>query len=244
MKYYYDLHTHSCLSPCGDSDNTPNNIAGMAKLCGLDIIALTDHNSCKNCPGFFEACHRYGIVPIAGMELTTSEDIHLVCLFPTLEQALSFDREIEGHRMPMKNRPELFGEQIIMDGEDNIVGCEDALLSYATDLSVDDAPALVNRFGGVCYPAHIDRSSNGIIAVLGTVPHHIGFKCYELREPSKDMDIRKRYGLDNMLMISSSDAHYLGDVNEQENFLVLPDGLQGDGIVSALFAILRGEDKA
>lgn len=81
MKFYYDLHIHSILSPCGDDDNTPNNIAGMASLCGLNIIALTDHNSAKNCPAFFEAARKYGIIPVAGMELTTSEDIHVVCLF-------------------------------------------------------------------------------------------------------------------------------------------------------------------
>ena len=75
--YYYDLHTHSCLSPCGGDDSTPAAIAGMAKLAGLDIIALTDHNSSKNCPAFFEAARAYGIVPVAGMELTTSEDFLL-----------------------------------------------------------------------------------------------------------------------------------------------------------------------
>jgi len=68
-RYYYDLHIHSCLSPCGDDDMTPNNIAGMAALKGLNIVALTDHNSTKNCPAFFEACKKQGIIPIAGMEL-------------------------------------------------------------------------------------------------------------------------------------------------------------------------------
>ena len=81
MRYTYDLHNHSCLSPCADIDNTPNNIAGMAYLSGIKIVALTDHNSVKNCPAFFEAAAKYGIIPISGLELTTSEDIHLVCLF-------------------------------------------------------------------------------------------------------------------------------------------------------------------
>ena len=101
-RYFYDLHIHSCLSPCADDDMTPNNIAGMAALKGLNIIALTDHNSCKNCPAFFEACKRYGIIPVAGMELSTAEDIHLVCLFPELESAMTFDREIEGHLVKIK----------------------------------------------------------------------------------------------------------------------------------------------
>ena len=80
-KYYYDLHIHSCLSPCGDDDMTPNNIAGMGVVAKLDIMALTDHNSCLNCPAFFKTAQANGIVPVAGMELTTAEDIHLVCLF-------------------------------------------------------------------------------------------------------------------------------------------------------------------
>ena len=85
-KYYYDLHIHSCLSPCGDDDSTPNSIAGMGELNGLQIMALTDHNTCKNCPAFFKACKNHGILPVAGMELTTAEDIHAVCLFPNLEK--------------------------------------------------------------------------------------------------------------------------------------------------------------
>ena len=103
-KYYYDLHIHSCLSPCGDEDNTPGNIVGMAKLCGLNILALTDHNSCKNCPAFFEAAKRHGIIPIAGMELTTSEDIHVVCLFEHLKDALAFDEYVDSRRNKIKNK--------------------------------------------------------------------------------------------------------------------------------------------
>ena len=84
MKLYYDLHMHSCLSPCADDDMTPMNMAGMGMLKGLSVMALTDHNSCRNCPAFFKACEGYGVVPIAGMELSTAEDVHMVVLFPTL----------------------------------------------------------------------------------------------------------------------------------------------------------------
>ena len=93
--YNYDLHIHSCLSPCGDEDNTPNNICGMAALSEIDIVALTDHNSSKNCPAFFSAAEKYGIIPIAGMELTTAEDIHVVCLFENLSDALLFDEFVQ-----------------------------------------------------------------------------------------------------------------------------------------------------
>ena len=156
-RYYYDLHVHSCLSPCADDDMTPNNIAGMAALKGLQIVALTDHNSCKNCPAFFTACKRQGIIPIAGMELSTAEDIHIVCLFEDLEAAMRFDKEIEGHLMPIANRPEIFGNQLILDGEDEQIGVEEKLLISATDLWIDDAIDLARSFGAHVHPAHVDR---------------------------------------------------------------------------------------
>ena len=131
-KFYYDFHIHSCLSPCGDNESTPNNIAGMASLCELDIVALTDHNICKNCPAFFCAAEKYGIIPIAGMELTTSEDIHVVCLFETLDDAMRFDSHIQTLRYLIKNRPNFFGEQLVLDGEDNVIGSEEYLLSISS----------------------------------------------------------------------------------------------------------------
>ena len=181
-RYYYDLHNHSCLSPCADNDNTPNNLAGMAALSGIEILALTDHNTAKNCPAFFEAAERYGIIPVAGVELTTSEDIHAVCLFENLADAMRFDKALEVHRLKFKNRPDIFGEQLILDGMDNVIGTEEDLLSYATDISIEDAPALVKSYGGVCYPAHIDRDANGLIAILGDIPPDSEFLYYELHD--------------------------------------------------------------
>ena len=173
-KYYYDLHIHSCLSPCGDNDMTPNNIAGMAALNGLQIIALTDHNTTENCPAFFQACERYGIIPVAGMEMTTAEDIHVVALFPGLDEAMSFNEVYKTHRAKIKNRAEIFGDQLILDEQDNVVGSDEYLLIPATDLSMEEATALAESFGAAVFPAHIDRQENGIIAVLGAIPDEIG----------------------------------------------------------------------
>ena len=169
-RYTYDFHVHSCLSPCADNDNTPNNIAGMASLCGIEIMALTDHNTSKNCPAFFEAARRYGIVPVGGMELTTSEDVHVICLFDSLEATMAFDQLVDSRRIKIKNRPEIFGDQLILNGEDEPIGTEEDLLINATSISLEEVPALVQPFGGVAYPAHIDREANGIIAVLGDFP--------------------------------------------------------------------------
>jgi hypothetical protein len=158
---------------------TPNDIAGMAALNGLTLLALTDHNSSRNCPAFFEACKRQGIVPIAGMELTTAEDIHLVCLFRELESAMAFSSEIEKHLMPIKNRPEIFGDQLVLDGDDNVIDTVDTLLLSATDLYMADALELARSYGAHVRPAHIDRESNGMISILGDVPTEYDFSFVE-----------------------------------------------------------------
>ena len=218
MRYTYDLHTHSCLSPCADPDNTPNNIAGMEYLSGIKIVALTDHNSAKNCPAFFEAAKKYGIIPVAGIELTTSEDIHIVCLFEELEDAMRFDEYLMKRRVLIKNRRDIFGDQQIMNGYDEIIGEEEHLLPNATTISLDEAPELIRSYGGVCYPAHIDRDANGIIAILGTLPPTPVFDCIEIRSADKIDEYKEKYGLSDKVIIVSSDSHYLTDINETNNF--------------------------
>ncbi len=223
-RYYYDLHIHSCLSPCGDDDMTPNNIAGMAALKGLNILALTDHNSTKNCPAFFEACRAQGIIPIAGMELSTAEDIHLVCLFEELDDAMRFGEEIKKHLMPIQNRPEIFGNQDILNADDELIGNEDILLISATDLPIDEAIELAKSFGAHIHPAHIDRESNGIVSILGGIPKEYGFSVYELREQNSIERLRDVVEtLDGKNTLICSDAHYLWDISEAENSFMIDD---------------------
>ncbi|MBQ9552210.1 MAG: PHP domain-containing protein [Clostridia bacterium] len=237
--YYYDLHTHSCLSPCGSNDATPASIAGFGVLNGLNLLALTDHNSCANCPAFFKAARAYGLVPVAGMELTTAEDIHAVCLFETLEGALAFDREVEKRRMPVKNREEIFGEQLIMDENDEIIGRKENLLITAADISLQEAPTLAAGFGGICYPAHIDREANGVIAVLGDFPPEPPFPCAELRDKSNAASYLAAYPiLQNKTLVFSSDAHNLADISGKENCLEL-EGESEREIIQSLFERLR-----
>ena len=240
-RYYYDFHVHSCLSPCGDDDNTPNNIAGMASICGLNIVALTDHNTTDNCPAFFEAARRYGIIPIAGMELTTSEDIHVVCLFETLENAMAFGERVKSLRIPIKNRPDIFGNQLILDGQDNVIKEEENLLINATLISITDVPDLVNEFNGICYPAHIDRQSNGIISVLGTFPESPCFNCIELHDGNKRDEYVEKYNLHDKKIIISSDAHTLTDIRDFENYFDIEDEPYSSNFVrQQLFKSLRG----
>ncbi len=239
-KYFYDLHIHSCLSPCGDNDSTPNNIAGMGELNGLNIMALTDHNTAKNCPAFFEVAKKHGIIPVAGMELTTAEEIHFVCLFEELDTALQFDEIVLSRLIPIKNNVDIFGEQLILDKNDEIIGSYDYLLSNATDISLEEAYKIVHSLGGIIFPAHIDRSSYGILSVLGFLPEAPKFSVLEVAQKEKLPEIAQKIGLNNEKIIFSSDAHNLWDINEKENFFELDDEPYSSAYVrKKLFEFLR-----
>lgn len=227
-----DFHLHSCLSPCGDNDMTPANIAGMASLKGLGAIALTDHNTSKNCPAFFKACEAYGLLPIPGMEMTTAEDIHVVALFPTLQEALAFDEFVGEKRMRIPNRPEIFGDQRIVDEDDNILSLEPDLLINALMMDLSECVESARSFGGLAYPAHIDKHSNGIIATLGFLPEEPPFTCYEIHDRGNIEDYRERFTLGSAGIITSSDAHYLWDIAEGENAMTLelPEDMDGDDL--------------
>ena len=242
-KYFYDLHIHSCLSPCADDDMTPNDIAGMGNLLGLNIMALTDHNSCKNLPPFFKACERNGIIPIGGMELTTAEDIHLICLFPSLETALSFGRKVETLLLPIKNKPHIFGNQLITNDNDDIIGTEENLLLSSTALSVTEASAMALEFGGISYPAHIDREANGIISILVDIPPEPGFTCCEFNDTDNIERYRQKYSsLSGLSVLSCSDAHRLGDINEAENFVIIDDEPYSASLVRKKFLEKIGKE--
>lgn len=224
MKYFYDLHLHSCLSPCGDMDMTPNNIVGMAKLLGLDVIALTDHNTSLNCEATMRAGEKNGLLVIPGMELTTSEDIHAVCLFPTLERALEWNDYVDNNRIKIRNKPDIYGRQVIMDENDEETGEIEALLLPATNISIMNARRLVGKFGGVCYPAHIDRDSLSILSVLGEIDESCGFTTAELADRSKLDFLKAQHPiLDSLNIVTNSDAHYLENMRDAENYLELSE---------------------
>lgn len=203
---------------------TPNNIAGMAAIKGLNVLALTDHNTAKNCPAFFEACRRQGIIPIAGIELSTEEDIHLVCLFEELDDAMRFDAVLEEHLLPIDNRPEIFGEQLILNAADEPIGEVQKLLISPTALPIDEAIKLARSYGAHVHPAHIDRESNGIIAILGDIPSEYGFKIFEMRDRSNAERIMGTVEeLNEKNILVCSDAHQLWNISEAENSFLIDD---------------------
>ena len=246
-RYLCDLHIHSCLSPCGDDDMTPGNIVGMALLNGLQIVALTDHNSVKNCPAFFKIAKAHGIIPVAGVELTTSEDVHAVCLFRTLEDAMSFGTLIEERRIRIKNDADIFGRQLIVNENDEPCGEEPDLLINAVNLSLDEAYDEVTARGGVCYPAHIDRSSNGIISMLGDFPPEPSFSAFELNDIASLEDSLANFSIlkeRNLVHVASSDAHYLTDISEEGFPIEIADEpYSSQRVRDGLIDYLRGKER-
>lgn len=220
LRLSYDLHIHSCLSPCGDEDMTPGNIVGMAAVKGLDVIAVTDHNSCRNCASAIAIGEQYGVLVIPGMELTTMEEIHVVCLFPELEGALEFDRYVYQKLQKIPNKAEIFGHQYLRDENDQITGEEEYLLINATDISFEEVYGLTEKYGGIMIPAHIDKTANSLIANLGYIPPDSQFVCAEVKNLEKLPGLRQNFPyLENCRIISDSDAHYLEHIQEPIHWL-------------------------
>lgn len=224
---------------------TPANIAGMAALNGLQIVALTDHNSAANCPAFFTEARRHGLLPIGGMELTVSEDIHAVCLFPDLESTMAFDALVADRRSKIKNRTEIFGNQLLYGENDAPLGIIEELLIPATSISLTEAHAAVTRLGGVCYPAHVDRTANGILAVLGDLPPLPHFTAFELRDAAKHEEITRRHtALSALPCLVSSDAHHLWEIAEADFSLPLPQEKDEASVRKSLISYLRDRSEA
>ncbi len=205
-------------------DMTPNNLVNMAKLLGLDVIALTDHNTSRNCAAAMAVGREIGLTVIPGMELTTAEDIHAVCLFPTLEKAMAWDAYVDAHRIKIRNRPDIYGRQVLMNENDEEVGELEHLLLPATEIPITSAYQTVKSFGGICFPAHIDRDSLSILSVLGEIDAACGFKTAELADKSKLEALRRLHPiLDTLHLVTDSDAHYLENMRDAENVLEAED---------------------
>jgi DNA polymerase III alpha subunit len=187
----------------------------------LNVIALTDHNSCKNCPATVKAGEKAGICVIPGMELSTSEDIHMVCLFEEVENALRFSEYVRESSMHIANKPEVYGRQIIMDENDIPTDEEHDLLIVASGISADEAYDTVIKFGGFCYPAHIDRDSYSITSVLGAFVPECNHGFAEISYNAEVEKIKSKFSLGDVKIIRSSDAHYLENMRDAENYLEL-----------------------
>ena len=214
MRLYYDLHIHTCLSPCGDDDMTPNNIVNMALIKGLDVIAITDHNHAGNVEPCMAAAKDTELLVIGGMEVETSEEIHMVVLFEDINSLRKLEAIIYDSLPKIDNKPDIFGQQYYMNSDDEIIGFANRFLITPTSIDVYTLYKLVNDLGGVIFPAHIDKSSYSIISNLGTIPEELEFGAVEVKKEMAGMSLSEKY-----IVLYNSDAHYLWDISEKENFI-------------------------
>jgi len=228
-----DLHVHTCLSPCADNSMTPPAIAARAAAAGLAAIAVCDHNTGGNVPAVQTAGRRHGVEVLAGMEVTSAEEVHLLALFADACALGSFESEVAGH-MTGTNDPRYFGDQILADENGEPTGLEERLLLGACDLSVGDLVERIHGLGGLVVASHVDKEAFSLIGQLGFVPPELALDAIELSPHSpSDMEFR-RYGLP---ILRSSDAHFLEDIGgshsclraERATFVELAGALRGTG---------------
>ena len=231
QKYYYDLHLHSCLSPCGDMDMTPNNIVNMALLEELTAIAVTDHNSCENAEAAMKVALGTGLVVIPGMEVQTREDIHVVTLFPNIEKAKAMQQIVYDKLPPFPVPKKQREKQLIMDDDDEIVGFCDKLLNMSADLSIDEVVETAASLDGIAIPAHIDRKSMSILASLGFIPKNLPVKTLEVSMFGDLEEYEATYP--NYRIITDSDSHELGHIGLVRNTIDV-ETVSPHGIIKAL----------
>ncbi|MBQ2896186.1 MAG: PHP domain-containing protein [Oscillospiraceae bacterium] len=205
--YNTDLHLHSCLSPCADDNMTPQELVRAAKAAGLDLIALTDHNTCRNCAVMAAEAEAAGIGFIPGIEVTTQEDIHCICLFPDCGKANSFSRWLDT-LLPQAPKP---APKRPMNPQQaaNLKRLEERKRSYmARQISITELLDAARRFCGLCYPAHVEKPYNALYAILGSWPEDLKADAAELfGDDERPGDIPT-----DIKTLRVSDAHHLWDI--------------------------------
>lgn len=204
-----DLHVHTCLSPCADILMSPKKIVAQAYKQHLDIIAITDHNSCGNVRAVTNAALAQGVVVLPGMEVCTKEEVHVLGIFDSLESADTLQSfvyaNLRGH-----NDPDAFGLQVVANEMDQVERFEERLLIGATDLSVEEVVARIHQLNGLAVAAHIDREGFGIIGQLGFIPEGLRFDALELSSDISNDDATTRFeSYQQYSFVRNSDAHFL-----------------------------------
>lgn len=213
--YRAELHVHTVLSPCAEVEMIPPLIIQEALDRGIEIIAITDHNATANIPAVIKAAEGTGVHILPGMELQTREEVHLLCLFDTLEQIETFQRLVDSTLPSLANRPDFFGEQFIVDETGDFIRREDRLLIASSTLSIMEACDLVEKMDGLLIPAHVDRKAFGLLPTLGFIPEEL--KNHRVMEISRH--ITTENALENYPFLKDRILIQGGDVHRLDEFL-------------------------
>jgi 3',5'-nucleoside bisphosphate phosphatase len=232
VKALVDLHNHSCLSPCASLEESPSLIARLARERGLDLVGLTDHNSALNCPAFAEACSREGVAPLFGIEANSVEEVHVLCLFGAVDDALAFGEVLRGLLQDLPYDPDKLGDQVVVDADENVIDQPDYYLGAALSIGFDEICAMAAGRGALVIPAHVDRPMFSVSSQLGFLPPGPYDAVESMREPGQHL----RLGL---AAISGSDSHYPEHVARRPTLVELPDGALDPSESQRLLEALR-----
>ncbi len=221
---YYDLHIHSNLSPCADDLMSVNNIANMAILNGLQLISVCDHNSTLQQEVMAEVAKKTGLQYLYGVEVSTIEEVHVLCYFRELEQVKKFQTLLDANMLPGENDINFFGEQLLFDIDDNVIGHETRLLSGGLMIDINDLVDNVHKHGGCAVLAHVLDRRNSITFQLGFIPMDLNVDGIEVKDLTQQKKVLDSYPfLKDKVFLFNSDAHYITDICEAGNYLTNDD---------------------
>jgi predicted metal-dependent phosphoesterase TrpH len=227
--YRADLHVHTCLSPCADLTMSPRRIVETALKNGLDIIAVCDHNSAENVHAAIEACRDTKLAVLAGMELTSAEEAHVIGLFATYDDVHTLQDLVYGNLTAGENDESLFGAQIIVNEFDEIEGYNKRLLIAATNLSVERIVDEIHKLKGLAIASHVDREAYSIIGQLGFIPEDLKLDALEISPSLSISEARAKFPeIEKYPLVSSSDAHFLDDIGKAATQLMIQDPTLGE----------------
>ena len=210
---FYDLHSHSALSPCADDDMTPAVIAGMMAVAKADIFAITDHNSARNLEAAQKAADFYEIKLLPGIEVNSAEEIHLLCYFSGLDAALEMGERIYESLPAIAVDTKIWGEQLVIDENDEIIDKVEKLLSLASSYDIYEILDMVKGLDGIVVPAHVDRDSNSLVQILGFMPDDLDIHVVEMTNRTKyEGYVSKRQLPSGLEIVTSSDAHSINQL--------------------------------
>jgi PHP family Zn ribbon phosphoesterase len=222
LKFFADLHVHTALSPCAGDSATPPNIVASAIENGMQMIAVTDHNSAENVEAVVTCGRLHGLKVIPGMEVASREEVHLVCLLGSVANALELQQIVYAALPGGQNRPDTFGRQLVMDGEGNTKSECLRLLMGAADLSLEEIIRAVHRLEGLVIAAHIDRPSFSVIANLGMVPPGAQFDALEISASLTRDDAVARFPfIASFPLVTASDAHFPQEIGSSPTLFLL-----------------------
>jgi PHP family Zn ribbon phosphoesterase len=222
VEFRADLHIHTCLSPCAELSMTPRGIVEKAASLGINIIAVCDHNSAENVEVTQDLAKKKGIRVIAGIEINSSEEVHILGLFGDIASALNMQEIIYGNLHSGENIEEKFGMQVVVNEMDEVLSFNKRLLLGATALSVNRIVKLIHDFGGLAIPSHIDREGFGIIGQLGFIPPDIDFDALEISRGTTIAEAFRKFShYQQKPWISSSDAHRIEDIGKRTTGFVM-----------------------